>query len=222
LRVIGVIPAAGRAERLQPLDGSKEMLAVGGRPVIDYVVERMRAAGADEIRVVTRAEKTDVADHASEIGLTTIEAEPATLADSILTALDSVAPADHVLLGFPDSVWEPVEGFIELLEALRPGTDAALATFHSSEPKRGDVVETEDDRVVAVHVKPADPPGDRIWGAAAAPASAFARLNGYSDPGELFDALARSGRVKAVRFPGEFLDIGTKEALVRTRDLLRQ
>jgi len=40
--IVGVIPAAGHAIRLQPLSGSKELLEIGGRPVMDYLVERMR------------------------------------------------------------------------------------------------------------------------------------------------------------------------------------
>jgi hypothetical protein len=47
----------GRMKSEQPLDCSKEMLEVDGRPVIDYPVERMRAAACDELRVVTRPEK---------------------------------------------------------------------------------------------------------------------------------------------------------------------
>jgi choline kinase len=54
---VGTIPAAGYAVRLQPPDCSKEMLEVGGRPVIDYPVQRMRAAACDELHVVTRLEK---------------------------------------------------------------------------------------------------------------------------------------------------------------------
>jgi glucose-1-phosphate thymidylyltransferase len=218
--VVGVIPAAGFATRLQPLAGSKEMLDVGGRPVVDYVVERMRSASADEIRVVTRRDKTDVVEHARELGLTTVEAEPATLADSILAGVDDLARDDVVLLGFPDSIWEPPSGYTALREELTAGVDVALAVFRSAEPERGDVVELEGDRVLAVHVKPADPPGDLIWGAAVAPAGVFARLNGHSEPGKLFDELARGGGVQAVRFPGEFLDIGTKEAVAHARELL--
>ena len=39
MAIVGVIPAAGHATRLQPLSGSKEVLAVDGKPVIDYLVQ---------------------------------------------------------------------------------------------------------------------------------------------------------------------------------------
>ena len=89
---------------------------MGGRPVLEYVVERMRAVPAQEIRVVTRQDKTDVLEHAQRLGLTTVEAEPPTLAASIAAGLRGLDADDIVLVGLPDSVWEPLDGFAALLE----------------------------------------------------------------------------------------------------------
>jgi len=96
-----VLPAAGHAARLQPLAGSKELLELAGRPVLDYAVERMRAGGAAEIRVVTRPDKGDVRTHAHELGLTVVDAEPETLAESIATGAEGLAPDDVVLIDLP-------------------------------------------------------------------------------------------------------------------------
>lgn len=216
--MVGVLPAAGHAARLQPLAGSKELLELAGRPVLDYAVERLRAGGAAEIRIVTRPDKGDVRTHAHELGLTVVDAEPETLAESIATGADGLAADDVVLIDLPDSVWEPVDGLAALVEALEPGTDAVLAVFRSTEPERGDVVEVDRDGAVhSVSVKPSEPAGDLVWGAVAARASALRSLRRHPDPGQLFDELAHGGRVRAVRFPGEFIDIGTKEALARAR-----
>jgi dTDP-glucose pyrophosphorylase len=216
--VVGVLPAAGHAARLQPLAGSKELLELAGRPVLDYAVERLRAGGAAEIRIVTRPDKGDVRTHAHELGLTVVDAEPETLAESIATGADGFAADDVVLIDLPDSVWEPVDGLAALVEALEPGTDAVLAVFRSTEPERGDVVEVDRDGAVhSVSVKPSEPAGDLVWGAVAARASALRSLRRHPHPGQLFDELAHGGRVRAVRFPGEFIDIGTKEALARAR-----
>ena len=216
--MVGVLPAAGHAARLQPLAGSKELLELAGRPVLDYAVERMRAGGAAEIRIVTRPDKGDVRTHAHELGLTVVDAEPETLAESIAAGADGLAADDVVLIDLPDSVWEPVDGLAALVEALEPGTDAVLAVFRSTEPERGDVVEVDRDGAVhSVSVKPSEPAGDLVWGAVAARASALRSLRRHPHPGQLFDELAHGGRVRAVRFPGEFIDIGTKEALARAR-----
>ena len=218
MRLVGVLPAAGRAERLQPLDGSKELLEIAGRPVLDFSVDRLRAADPDEIRIVVRPEKEDVLERARALELTVVEARPESLAYSVLAGIAGLADDDTVLLDLPDSIWEPVDGFRHLLGALGPGTDVVLATFRSAEPERGDVVEADaDNRVTAVHVKSPKPPGNDVWGAAAARAGALSALRSHAQPGDLFDKLAHEGRVHAVRFPGEFLDIGTKEALARAR-----
>lgn len=212
-----MIPAAGGAKRLQPLDGSKELLEVGGRPVFDYVVERMRAGGADEIRVVTRPDKPDVAAHAERLGLSVVAAEPATAAASVAAALDGLEEDDTVLIGFPDSIWEPVDAFAQLL---RKPDDLVLAVFPSPEPERSDVVELEGDEVRGVHVKVPDPPGNLIWGAASARRAALKHLDERAEIGHHFDGLARAGRARSVVFSGEFLDIGTRDALARARSLL--
>ena len=55
-----LILAAGYATRLRPLTDrwAKELLPVGGRPIIDRIVDGIRAAdGVDEIHVVTNARK---------------------------------------------------------------------------------------------------------------------------------------------------------------------
>lgn len=214
--VVGVVPAAGFATRLGALPCSKEVYPVGGRPVMEYLVERMHRAPCSEIRVVTRPEKGDVAEHARRLGATVIEGRPASVSESVLLALRGVGGEDVVLLGFPDSVWEPADGFATLLAELGDDVDVVLGCFGSRELGRSDVVVVgEDGRVRAAHVKPARPASDTIWGCCAARASALAGLRSHSEPGRLFDALATAGTVRAVRFPGEFLDIGTPAALDR-------
>jgi NDP-sugar pyrophosphorylase family protein len=196
------------------------MLELGGRPMLDYAVERLRTAPVDEIRIVVRPEKHDVVDRAGALGLTVVEARPGTLSDSMLAGIAGLADDHIVLLDLPDSIWEPIDGFRLLLEALTTEADIVLAAFPSAEPERGDVVEVDrDDRVAAVHAKSAEPRGNLVWGAVAARAGSLSGLTRHAQPGDLFDELARGGRVRAVRFPGEFIDIGTREALERAKEL---
>jgi dTDP-glucose pyrophosphorylase len=64
--MLGIIPAAGAATRLQPLAFSKEMLPVGSAPdergverpkaVSEFLVERMIHAGADRVCFVLSPE----------------------------------------------------------------------------------------------------------------------------------------------------------------------
>lgn len=217
-RLVGVIPAAGRATRLQPLAGSKEVYPIARKPVLDYLVERMRAVEGAELRLVTRPDKADVIEAAQTRGIEVIEAEPPSVGASIHAGLRGLGHDDVVLLGFPDSLWNPVDGFVQLVELLGEAP-VVLGLFHSLEAERSDVVEvTEDGRVERVHVKPAAPTSSLIWGCAAARAGDLETLERYDQPGFLFDELARRGNVRGVRFAGEFIDIGTLAGLRRAEE----
>ena len=60
-----VIPVAGLGTRLLPVTKSqpKEMLPVGRKPAVQYVVEEMEAAGVRDILLVTGRKKTSIEDH---------------------------------------------------------------------------------------------------------------------------------------------------------------
>ena len=213
--VVGVVPAAGRAERLQPLAGSKELIVIRGRPVIDHLLDRLRAAAPDEIRVVTSPEKDDVVRYAADLGLAVILARPATVAESLASGLSGLRADDVVLFGFPDTLWDPADGFVSLRRAVEDGAEIALGVFAGREPERSDVVALDDTRtrVESVHVKEASPPTRLVWGCLAARAGTLADVAEHAEPGHLLDRLARAGRVAAVDFGTELVDVGTPEAL---------
>ncbi len=60
-----VIPVAGVGTRLLPVTKSqpKEMLPVGRKPVVQYVVEEAEAAGLKQILFITGRKKTSIEDH---------------------------------------------------------------------------------------------------------------------------------------------------------------
>jgi NDP-sugar pyrophosphorylase family protein len=214
VRPVGIVPAAGLAKRLQPLACSKEVYPIWGRPVMDYVVERMRAGGCRELRVVTRPDKQDVVAHAQELGAVVIEGEPDSLPASLALGLQELDAGDVVLVGLPDTIWDPVDGFVTLVARLGDGADAVLGVFESDEPERSDVVVLSGAGLVrSIHVKEARPPGRLVWGCAAGTVAAFAGIDRYTEPGHHFGALAAAGRLRAVRFPSRLIDIGTPAAL---------
>ena len=52
-----LILAAGYATRLRPLTDSfpKQLLPVGGRPMVDWILDRIEETSADEVHLVTNA-----------------------------------------------------------------------------------------------------------------------------------------------------------------------
>jgi glucose-1-phosphate thymidylyltransferase len=217
MAIVGVIPAAGYATRLQPLSGSKEMLPIGGRPVMDFVVERMRAAGCSELRVVTRPEKEDVIAHSDELGATTVLAYPSTTSESFAAGMAGLPPDEIVLIGWPDTIWEPEDGYLQLIEAVEEGHEIALGLFETPDLERSDVVSfDESGRITGIQIKPAEPPSGWIWGCAAARLRALAGLEREEWPGSFFNALCQKGlELYPVRLSNVWLDIGTREALER-------
>jgi glucose-1-phosphate thymidylyltransferase len=216
MAVVGVIPAAGYATRLQPLPCSKEMLEIRGRPVMDYVVERMCRTDC-ELRVVTRPEKEDVIAHAKELGATIVLAYPATTSESFAAGMEDLAPDDIVLIGWPDTLWEPEDGYVQLIEAVEEGHEIALGLFDTPDLERSDVLSfDESGRITGLHIKPAEPPSTWIWGCAAARFRALAGLEREEWPGSFFNSLCQKGvELYALRLSDVWLDIGTREALER-------
>jgi UTP--glucose-1-phosphate uridylyltransferase len=60
-----IVPAAGMGTRLLPTTKSqpKEMLPVGRKPVVQYVVEELEGAGLNQILIVTGRRKRTIEDH---------------------------------------------------------------------------------------------------------------------------------------------------------------
>ena len=66
-----VIPAAGMGTRLRPATKSqpKEMLPVGRKPTIQYIVEEICAIGIQQVLIITSEQKRAIEDHFdSDIG----------------------------------------------------------------------------------------------------------------------------------------------------------
>jgi glucose-1-phosphate thymidylyltransferase len=214
MAVVGIIPAAGHATRLQPIFMSKEILPIGGRPVMDYLIERMRAAPCSELRVVTRPDKEDVTRHAEAQGAVIVHARPKSVSESLLAAMRDLAPTDIVLFGFPDTIWEPVDGYRRILEALDRGYDIALGLFRTDEPERADVVRFTDSWLItAVEVKSETPSSNWVWGCGAARVRALEGVGSQREPGVYFDSYCKTREVIGVWLSDSIVDIGTKESL---------
>lgn len=219
--MVGILPAAGHARRLQPLHCSKEMLDVGGRPVIDYLVERMRAGGCDELRVVTRPDKYDVVSYAKRIGASVVFGQPATINESFAAGLRGLHSDTVVLLGFPDSLWQPVDGYRRLIAAVEAGREVALGLFEAPGLVGSDFLTLDDSgRIAEFHIKPADPPSSWIWGCAAARARALEGIERDEWPSAFMDSLQRDGvELAGIPLSDAYIDIGTRESLRRLPDL---
>jgi dTDP-glucose pyrophosphorylase len=224
----GIVPAAGLGTRIQPLAFSKELLPVGTRndggterprAICEYLLDRMLQAGATRICFVVSPAKADIISYfGGRIGdapiCYAIQSNPGGLCDALFTALPFISPGDDVLVGLPDTVWFPVNGFDHL-----PRREFSFLLFPVERPELFDAVITDDgDRVKEIQVKHANPSTNWVWGAFRLSAEEFFGLQSLwhereqSDQyiGTLVNAYIEKGHnVSAVRRGETYVDVGT-------------
>ena len=155
--LVGLIPAAGRGTRLSPLPFSKELMPVGyqharegadrkPKPVSQYLVERMRMAGASQVFFIVRAGKWDIADYygdGSRLGIACAYLHaglPWGPPFSLSQAVPFISQSD-VVFGFPDILIDPVDSFTPLLRRkAETGADVVLGLFDATAREPGDVI----------------------------------------------------------------------------------
>jgi NDP-sugar pyrophosphorylase family protein len=146
-------------------------------------------------------------------------ASPTTVTGSLAAGLQGAEDDEIVLFGFPDTIWEPEDGYVRLLEALEHPYEAVLGLFEGREPERSDVVSIHNaGRVTAVDVKPSVVRSPWVWGCSVCRVRAFAGATSAAELGTHWNRLAGEGLVRGVTLSEVFIDIGTKEALATWGD----
>ncbi len=243
--MIGIIPAAGAGERIQPLGYSKELLPVGSRlvngverpkAVAEYLVERMIAAGAEQICMVISAEKSDLVryfaerEYAAQI-FYVVQQKPQGLCDALFRAEPFARHHDHVLIGLPDTIWFPENAFVNSNSAAN-GADVNLILFPADDPSQFDAVITGDNGYVSrVEVKQPGATSNWVWGAVTASGAAFHRLKLLWQArhredeylGHLLNAyIAAGGTVRGSAMGELYMDVGTLAGYRLALDHLRE
>src|SRR4051812_44664993 len=181
----GVVPAAGRGSRIQPLAFSKELLPVGSRTegsierpcaVSEYLVERMVRGGADKICFVISPGKSDIMQYFGAcFGSTPIayvvQQQPTGLCDAVFAANPVIERDAPVIVGLPDTVWFPETGLAQL-----PDDVLSFLLFPVDRPEFFDAVVLDGDRVLEIQVKQRNAASNWIWGAFKMPGHVFETL----------------------------------------------
>jgi glucose-1-phosphate thymidylyltransferase len=243
--MIGIIPAAGAGERIQPLGCSKELLPVGSRSidgrerpkaVAEYLVERMIAAGVEQICMVISADKTDIIkyfserDYAAEI-FYVLQKKPLGLCDALFRAEPFARKHQQVLIGLPDTIWFPENAYRPALAALND-VEVSLVLFPVPNPQAFDAVACDDQGYVQkVQVKSQTAESNWVWGAITTTGSAFhslkllweSRHRADAYIGHLFNAyLAAGNSVRGLHVGEVYLDVGTLDGYRLAQDYLRK
>ncbi len=187
--------------------------------VSEYLVERMIQGGASKICFVVSPGKSDILEYyGSKVYSAdvcyTVQTQAVGLCDAIFRALPFIARDEHVLIGLPDTIWFPEDGFTYLDDG-----ELSFLLFPVGRPEFFDAVVTDDaGRVVEIQVKSEAARTKWVWGAFKMPANVFAELHQLwiererADEyfGTLVNAyLARGGKAAGVHAGRTYVDVGT-------------
>ncbi len=236
-----LILAAGYATRLRPLtdDVPKMLLPLAERPMLDYLVDRLREVDdLDEIHLVTNARFADAfRDWAPED--VTVHDDGTTSNEDRLGAIGDIAFAieraglegeDLLIVAGDNLIGYSLAQFVDFWRG-KDGSAIAVRDLGDRELlKQYGVVELDDDdRVVGLEEKPSEPKSDLAATAAYLyRAEHLARLPGYlaegnppDAPGNFMVWLHTREPVYGYRAEGEWHDIGDLRQLLEADNLLR-
>ena len=173
LECVGLIPAAGTAERISPLPCSKEIFPIGfgeigkrggPRPKVaaHHLLEKMRLAGAKRAYIVLSKGKWDIPAYFGggamvDMAIAYLLTE---LPYGVPFTLDSAIPFltdKQVLFGFPDIILQPDDVYLRLLDKMRAAqADLVLGLYQAVDPQKMDMVAFDaDDAISGIDIKPA-------------------------------------------------------------------
>ena len=149
-------------------------------------------------------------------------AEPPTINASLAAGVAGLAPSDIALIGFPDSLWMPEDGFRRLAASVEAGAEVALGLFDVPGIEGSDYLVLDDSGVIVdIDIKPVKPRSTWIWGCAAARAQALDGLDDVEWPSTHMLALRERGvGVVGVPLSTVYLDIGTHSSLEQVSEVL--
>jgi glucose-1-phosphate thymidylyltransferase len=240
--VKALVLAAGYATRLRPLTDTwaKELLPVGGTPIVDTIVEKIEAVpDVDEIHVVTNARKAAAFERWADGREIRVHDDATTSNDDRLGAIGDMRFVvereeidDDLLVIAGDNLFEfSLADFVAFWRGKGRASAIAVRDVGSRElVKRYSVVELgPDDRVLDFVEKPPEPQSTL----AAIATYLFHRehvplIEAYLEagnepdqPGRFIAWLHRHEPVFGWRFSGDWFDIGDLEQLQEADNLLR-
>ncbi len=242
-----IILAAGYATRLRPLTETraKPLLPLAGRPLIDYVYDKIEEVPeVDQLHVVTNARFAEgfrqwAGAHRGRLtpvihddGTTTNENRLGAIGDIQFTVEHGGLAGDDLLIVAGDNLFDfslaEYAGFWR-----SKGDGSCIALYECPDPRlvsQYSVVELgPNDRVVSFTEKPPEPKSNLVGIATYLYRAAHAALiptyiqegNSPDAPGNLVAWLHKRAPVYGYRFSGDWVDIGDKTQLLEADNKLR-
>ncbi|HEY6150312.1 MAG TPA: nucleotidyltransferase family protein [Gaiellaceae bacterium] len=235
-----VVLAGGYATRLYPLtrDRPKHLLEVGGRPIIELLLERLPLDELDAVYVVTNAKFAErfrewSASYPADVVVlddgTTSEDDRLGAIGDLQLAIESEGLDDDLIVAAGDSIFtDRLDDFARFGQERDAAAIAVYDIGDLEEMKRlSSIGVDEDSRLVTFEEKPENPESTLagialyFYPRAVLPLVGryLAEGNNPDQPGRLIGWLYERTPVYAWRVPGQWFDIGTPETLAEAEQL---
>ena len=243
-----IVLAAGYATRLRPLTETiaKPLLPVGGRPMVDYIYDKLvEVPDVEAVHVVTNARFADgferwaaqrpgrLAVTVHDDGTTSNEDRLGAIGDIRFTIERAGLAGEDLVIVAGDNLFEfSLAEYVEFWRG-KPG-GSCIALYECPDPelvKQYSVVEVDsEDRIVSFVEKPAEPKSDLVAIAtylyraehAALIPDYLAEGGSPDQPGNLVAWLHTRVPVYGYRFQGDWLDIGDHGQLLDADNRMRR
>jgi glucose-1-phosphate thymidylyltransferase len=234
--MVALILAAGYATRLRPLTDEvpKQLLPVGGRPMVDWILDKIHEAGIDDVHLVTNARFAPLFDRWAAGKGVIVHDDGTTSNDDRLGAIGDIAFVgldDDLLAIAGDNLFDYSLRDLIAFRDEKGGSAVAVLDVGDVRLARryGIVAVDEDDRIVDFVEKPQDPPSTLAATATYLYTREHARLvptylaegNPPDQPGNYVAWLHKREPVYAYRFDGGWYDIGDPEQLLAADNRMR-
>jgi glucose-1-phosphate thymidylyltransferase len=238
--VKAIVLAGGYATRLYPLtrDRPKHLLEVGGRPILELLLERLPLDQLDAVYIVTNAKFAEqfrewAESYPADVVVlddgTTSEEDRLGAIGDLQLAIDSEGLDDDLIVAAGDSIF--TERLDDFPRFGQERSAAAIAVYDVGDleamKRLSSIGVDEDSRLITFEEKP-EQPASTLAGVALyfyprpilpLVGQYLAEGNNPDQPGRLVEWLYQRAPVYAWRVPGQWFDIGTPETLAEAEAL---
>lgn len=238
----GLIPAAGMGTRLEPITLAipKELLMIGDKAVIEYVIDAMKTVGVTEITVVVGWRKHAILDYlgsGERLGVKisyVVQDERNGLAKAV-SAAEHIINDESFLVVLGDDFFYPKTFLKQILEFHKKhDADATIGVAEVPDVSRHGIIKPgENNKIIDIVEKPSKDKAPSVLGCMGIyifkPAIFRAIDNtkpGYNNEYQLTDSIKilieNGNQVLYSKIDGEHIDVGTLNDLRKANDYFYQ
>ncbi len=207
-----LVLAGGPGRRLFPISEEfpKPLVRIAGKPLVDYVIDSLRAIGIHSISVIVS--NREVAEHIISsygVEVDVIEQRGDSIEDAILSAKNVFEHEKYFLMAYGDII-APIEMYRILLETYNASRLPVFSVVPLEEQETYGVAVIRDGKIHKIYEKPLEKVESVyvLAGAYILPGEVFELVDKQNSLTEALNTLVSAGTVRASLWTGDWVDIG--------------